>query len=84
MPDNFPSDGHKPCLQFLVRSTLDPFCWGGPINIVPEIEVCGGGVVGYSVRRIIYTSELPVESLPVQPLLSGASLMVARVILRDG
>ena len=34
----------------LVRSALDPFCWGGPINIAPEIEVCSGGLAGYSVE----------------------------------
>ena len=111
MPNNLPSNGYKPHLQLPARSALDPFCWGGPKNVTPEIEVCGGRTtvivsreedilvscpsstpyveaaeesLETSFQALEIVNNAYVEAPPVQPRLSGASLMVARVMLRDG
>ena len=60
MLDNLPSNGHQPRLQLPAKSALDPFYWGGPVNVAPKIEVCGGRIAGYSGRGRRYTSELSI------------------------
>ena len=51
VPNYLPSNGHKSCLQLLIRPTLDSFGWGGPFNTTPEVEICGGGTIDYSFGR---------------------------------
>ena len=58
MSNYLPSNGHKSYLQPLIRSTLDSFSWGGPVNVAPEVKICGGGAADYSIRRGRYTCKL--------------------------